>query len=134
MVPLLGHTLPGVFLLLTTVIGCNMTAAVVLMCLAVGSEGLVGAGSFANNLDLSGRFAGTYVCHSPEVQTQISVFSLTGVTFGIYNTLGSVCGVVAPYVAGVITQKDVSEPLTEWYDSATGYLIRFFRIQLLDGG
>lgn len=109
MARILGHTLPGIFLLLTTTIGCNMTAAVILMCLAVGSEGFVGAGSFANNLDLSGRFAGSFQFVSllfSKMPLQSQFFS--GVTFGIYNTLGSVCGVVAPLVAGVITQRDVS--------------------------
>jgi len=84
----LGHILPGIFLLATTAIGCNVHLAVFLMCLAVGSEGFVGAGSFANNLDVAGRYA--------------------GVTFGISNTFGSICGVVAPYVAGAITQGSTS--------------------------
>lgn len=54
----LGHFLPGIFLLLTTTVGCDMKWAVILMSLAVASEGFVGAGGFANNLDVSGRYAG----------------------------------------------------------------------------
>jgi len=82
----IGLILPGIFLLLTTTIGCDTTAAVILMCLAIGSQGFIGAGSYSNNLDLSGRFA--------------------GVTYSVFNTLGSVCGVVAPVLAGVVTQQD----------------------------
>lgn len=57
----LGHTVPGILLLVSTVIGCNKALAIALISLAVGSEGFVGAGYYANNLDVTGRFAGEYV-------------------------------------------------------------------------
>lgn len=45
-------------LLCATAVGCNKTAAITLMVFGVGTEGLVGAGYYANNLDVAGRFAG----------------------------------------------------------------------------
>ena len=104
-----GHLLPGVFLLLTTAVGCNTSLAIFMMCMVLGSAGLIGVGGFANNLDVAGRYAGnvklSLTSRLPEMH---KAWSLAGVTFGISTALGCTCSVVAAHVAGIITQGSVS--------------------------
>lgn len=99
-----GHILPGLFLLLATTVGCNITAAVAMMCIAVGSSGLISVGSQANNLDVAGRFAGTPVLLKIFLPSQSTFL---GITHGISNTFGSIAGFIAPSIAGAITKGDV---------------------------
>lgn len=56
---LLGHFLPAVFVITLGYVGCNSTAAIVLLTLCIGFTGLCGAGFLVNFLDIAPQFAGT---------------------------------------------------------------------------
>lgn len=73
----------GSFVLAAAYAGCDAMLVGIFFIMAVGSEGFLAASSMVNPMDLSPNFAGT----------------LTGFTNGI----GSVTGIIVPWVIGVLT-------------------------------
>ena len=74
--------------------GCDSTLAVVLFALAIGMSGCLYAGYLINYTELSVKYAGTLI--------------------GIGNTVGTVTGIAAPYVIGVLTSGENGQTLTNW--------------------
>lgn len=78
----------GSFVLAAAYSGCDAMLVGVFFTMAAGSEGFLSASSMVNPMDLAPNFSGT----------------LTGITNGI----GSVTGIIVPWVIGVLT-PNVSE-------------------------
>ncbi|KRY84521.1 Sialin [Trichinella pseudospiralis] len=81
-----GHFFPGIGILCVGYIGCNKTAAIVLLTFTVGMAGLCGGGFFVNLFDLCPQYAGPI--------------------FGISNTLATIPGIVGPYVTALIIENE----------------------------
>jgi len=73
---------PGLALLGASFAGCHPTIAMVLLTLAVGSNGVIYSGEQSAMLDIANNFAGTLM--------------------GIINALGNTMGFLAPMVTGII--------------------------------
>nr|CAD7394227.1 unnamed protein product [Timema cristinae] len=78
---------PAVALVLITVVGCNVTAIVILLGVTMGLRGAFFGGSYLNHMDLAINFSGT-----------IS---------GILHTFINLSGILAPLVAGALTKGEV---------------------------
>jgi len=78
---------PAVGLIIASYIGCDKTAVIVTFTIFVGLMGTFYPGMKVNALDLSPNHAGTLMA--------------------IVNGIGSITGIITPYLVGVIT-KDVS--------------------------
>jgi ACS family sodium-dependent inorganic phosphate cotransporter-like MFS transporter 5 len=85
----LGHFLPAVFVIALGYVGCNSTAAIVLLTLCIGFTGLCGAGFLVNFLDIAPQFA--------------------GILLGTGNTFATIPGIVGPYITGVLTKDATIE-------------------------
>lgn len=83
---------PGACLLAICYIGCNRTAAVGLMALAVTSIGGMFCGFLSNHIDISPNFAGTLMA--------------------ITNTVATVPGIVVPIFVGHVT--DGNQTISAW--------------------
>ena len=68
--------------------------AVVLFALAIGMSGCLYAGYLINYSELSVRYC--------------------GMLYGFGNTVGTVTGIAAPYVIGVLTNGENGQTLTNW--------------------
>ena len=88
-----AHLLPGLCLIGAGYVGCDRTAAVVLLTLSVGLSGLNGGGFLVNHLDVGPPFA--------------------GVLFGLSNSLATIPGFAGPALVGVIAKHRTVE---EWRD------------------
>ena len=72
----------------TSYVGCDHTSlAVGLFSLAIGIQGLNGSSYGVNHLDIAPRFA--------------------GILMGISNSAGTIPGIIAPYVVGLLTDNQV---------------------------
>lgn len=91
---LFSHILPGLFVLGQTFIGENATWAIVLMTLALGSNGASTLTNLQNSQDLSPNFAGTI--------------------YGIMNCIGGVTGFINPAITAAFIKKS-SSTAKEWY-------------------
>lgn len=78
---------PACGLIIASYIGCDQTAVIVTFTVFVGLMGTFYPGMKVNALDLSPNYAGTLMA--------------------IVNGIGSITGIITPYLVGVIT-KDVS--------------------------
>nr|CAD7570776.1 unnamed protein product [Timema californicum] len=83
---------PAVALVLITVVGCNVTAIVILLGVTMGLRGAFFGGSYLNHMDLAINFSGT-----------IS---------GILHTFINLSGILAPLVAGALTKGE--QTLARW--------------------
>ncbi|KRY09852.1 Sialin [Trichinella patagoniensis] len=81
-----GHFFPGIGIFCVGYIGCDKTAAIVLLTFTVGMAGLCGGGFFVNLFDLCPQYAGPI--------------------FGISNTLATIPGIVGPYVTSLIIENE----------------------------
>lgn len=70
--------------------GCNAPFAITVIMLSLGSNGAATITNLQNCQDLSPQFAGTL--------------------FGIANCIGSITGVLTPYLTSVFTKERVSTP------------------------
>lgn len=84
----LGLLLPGVFLIAAGFTGCNYSAAVGLVIVAVGTSGLAMSGYGVNHLDLSPGHAGTLM--------------------GLTNCLATIPGFVGPQIVGALTYYEAT--------------------------
>ena len=79
---------PACLLVSTSYVGCDHTSlAVVLFSLAIGMQSLNTSSYPVNNLDIAPRFA--------------------GILMGIANAVGTIPGIIAPYVVGLLTDNQV---------------------------
>jgi MFS transporter, ACS family, solute carrier family 17 (sodium-dependent inorganic phosphate cotransporter), other len=83
-----ASVMPAVGLIIASYIGCDKTAVIVTFTVFVGLMGTFYPGMKVNALDLSPNHAGTLMA--------------------IVNGIGSITGIITPYLVGVIT-KDVSK-------------------------
>ena len=67
-----GQVLPSILLIILGFVGCDLYAAVAVLCLAVGLDGIASSGYQFNHVDISPTFA--------------------GVLMGLSNTVSSVPG------------------------------------------
>ncbi|OUC48086.1 transporter, major facilitator family protein [Trichinella nativa] len=81
-----GHFFPGIGIFCVGYIGCDKTAAIVLLTFTVGMAGLCGGGFFVNLFDLCPQYAGPI--------------------FGISNTLATIPGIVGPYITSLIIENE----------------------------
>ena len=83
-----GFLVPACLLVSTSYVGCDFTSlAVSLFSLAIGIQGLNGSSYTVNHLDIAPRFA--------------------GILMGISNAIGTIPGIIAPYVVGLLTDNEV---------------------------
>lgn len=86
-----GFLVPACLLVSTSYVGCNHTSlAVVLFSLALGIQSLNTSCYTVNHLDIAPRFA--------------------GILMGIANSVGTIPGIIAPYVVGLLTDNQVIHP------------------------
>ena len=86
--PLTAFLVPACLLVSLSYVGCDDTSlAVVLFTLAVGIQSFNSTSYSVNHLDIAPRFA--------------------GILMGITNSFGTIPGIVAPYVVGVLTDNQV---------------------------
>ena len=79
---------PAFLLVSTSYVGCDHTSlAVVLFSLALGMQSLNTCAYCVNHLDVAPRFA--------------------GILMGIANSVGTIPGMIAPYVVGLLTDNQV---------------------------
>ncbi|CAG2057736.1 unnamed protein product [Timema podura] len=83
---------PAVALVLITVVGCNVTAIVILLGVTMGLRGAFFGGSYLNHMDLAINFSGTMS--------------------GILHTFINLSGILAPLVAGALTKGE--QTLARW--------------------
>lgn len=89
-----GQILPACFLVALGYVGCDRYAAIALLVLAVGTDGIATAGFTVNDVDIAPR-------HS-------------GVITGLSNTLGAIPGIIAPYIVGVIFSGPMGQSISQW--------------------
>lgn len=83
-----GFLVPACLLVSTSYVGCDYTGLdVSLFSLAVGIQGLNGSSYAVNHLDIAPRFA--------------------GILMGISNSVGTIPGIIAPYIVGLLTDDQV---------------------------
>ncbi|CRK93649.1 CLUMA_CG007178, isoform A [Clunio marinus] len=87
----LSFTVPGIFLVFASFVGCDRILAVTLFTVAMGFMGAYYSGMKVNALDLSPNYAGTLM--------------------GITNGISALTGIAAPYVVGVLTPD---RTLSQW--------------------
>ncbi|XP_023015544.2 sialin [Leptinotarsa decemlineata] len=90
---LFSHILPGVLLFVQTLTGCDVTWAIVLITLSLGSNGASTLTNLQNSQDLAPNFA--------------------GIIYGIANCIGSTTGFISPAIVGYLTEKH--NGLNEWH-------------------
>jgi len=97
--------LPGIFLVAAGYSGCDYLLTVVLLCLAVGVNGCNYAGFMCCHLDLAPNYAGTLL--------------------GITNCVANFMGIVAPAVAGYLTDghSDIPHWRMVFFVAAVVYLV-----------
>ena len=83
-----AHAGPAFCLIGICFTGCNDTATIALLTLAITMQGALYTGFFVNPLDIASNFSGTIL--------------------GITNAFGTIPGWLAPLIAGALTQKSVS--------------------------
>lgn len=83
-----AHIIPGLLMLSVLLAGCNAPFAITVIMLSLGSNGAATITNLQNCQDLSPQFAGTL--------------------FGIANCIGSITGVLTPYLTSVFTKERVS--------------------------
>jgi len=88
----IAHIIPAIALVGASYSGCDRFLTVTLLTFAVGINGAVYAGHHVNHLDTAPNHA--------------------GVLMGITNGFANLCGIAAPYVAGVIIKDGGS--LADW--------------------
>lgn len=102
----IGQLLPSIFLVLLGYVGCNYYAAISLLTLAVGTDGLASAGFQVNHVDISPTHA--------------------GLLMGLSNTFGTIPGMISPYIVGLITSDVTGDVVGQWrlvfYISAVIYM------------
>jgi len=81
-----GLLLPGLFLVMAGLVGCDQVVVVVLICLATCFNGCVYPGYNSNHVDLSSRYA--------------------GVLMGLSNSFATIPGFLAPAVVGILTENN----------------------------
>ncbi|KAL9958324.1 hypothetical protein ACROYT_G035326 [Oculina patagonica] len=112
-----GYLVPACLLVSTSYVGCNQTSlAVVLFSLAIGIQALNTSCYSVNHLDIAPRFA--------------------GILMGISNSVGTIPGIIAPYVVGLLTDNQPTR--AEWqkvfYIAAGVYVIGWFVYLLFGSG
>ncbi|CAH1118746.1 unnamed protein product [Phaedon cochleariae] len=90
---LFSHIIPGLFLIVQTFTGCDVTWAIVLITLSLGMNGASTLTNLQNAQDLAPNFAGTI--------------------YGIANCIGSTTGFISPTIVGYLTAKH--NGLEEWH-------------------
>ncbi|CAH1103007.1 unnamed protein product [Psylliodes chrysocephalus] len=88
-----SHILPGIFLIIQTLLGCNISWTIILITISLGMNGASTLTNLQNSQDLSPNFAGTL--------------------YGIINCVGSTTGFINPTIVGYITAKN--NGLDEWH-------------------
>lgn len=88
-----SHFLPGLLLIAQTAVGCDVTLALVLITLSLGSNGASTLTNLQNSQDLAPNFAGSL--------------------YGIANCIGSTSGFLSPLLVGFLTEKN--NGLHEWH-------------------
>jgi hypothetical protein len=83
----IGYLVPALALLILTMIGCDPTLAIILLCISVMINGTVLSGYMVNQLELTTNYAGT--------------------VFGVINTTGNMCGFATPAVVGALIKGQV---------------------------
>lgn len=83
-----AHILPGVLLLTETLVGCDVSWAIVLITMSLGMNGASTLTNLQNSQDLSPNYAPTI--------------------YGIINSIGSITGIINPLIVGYITADHVS--------------------------
>ncbi|OQV14442.1 Sialin [Hypsibius exemplaris] len=89
-----GQLLPSIFLVALGYVGCDVPAAVALLTLAIGLDGLSMSGYQVNAVDLSPTHA--------------------GMLMGLSNTFGSIPGMLGPYVVGYLTNGPLGQTISQW--------------------
>lgn len=98
-----GFLVPACLLVSTSYVGCDYTGlAVSLFSLAIGIQGLNGSSYTVNHLDIAPRFA--------------------GILMGISNSVGTIPGIIAPYIVGLLTDNQVIL-FFFWYHYVLQYLV-----------
>ena len=83
-----AHAGPAFCLIGICFTGCNDTATIALLTLAITMQGALYTGFFVNPLDIASNFSGTIL--------------------GITNAFGTIPGWLAPLIAGALTRESVS--------------------------
>jgi ACS family sodium-dependent inorganic phosphate cotransporter len=83
----IGFLGPGLAMLILTIIGCDPTLAIILLCLSAMLNGTALSGYNVNQLELTPNYAGT----------------VSGAT----STMANMCGFVTPAVVGALTKGQV---------------------------
>lgn len=89
---LFSHVGPGIALIAMTYVGCDVTAAVIMMILALALNGAACQTSLQNHQDLAPNFAGSL--------------------YGIMNVFGSIPGFIIPPIVGALT--DGRNNIEQW--------------------
>lgn len=82
----------AICLISLTLLGCNYTWAIILLCLSMMFDGISKSGFFVNHMDVAPEFAGTLL--------------------GITNTVGSIDGFLVPHLVAFLTNGQAS--LRHW--------------------
>lgn len=100
-----GSLLPALFLVIINYIGCDKYIAVIMIVLSVGTSSFASSGFFIGIMELSPKLSGTLM--------------------GISNSIGTISGILGPYIVGVITKEKGTRQ--EWkivfFISATIYVL-----------
>ena len=83
-----AHAGPAFCLIGICFTGCNHTATIAILTLAITMQGALYTGFFVNPLDIASNFSGTIL--------------------GITNAFGTIPGWLAPLIAGALTRESVS--------------------------
>jgi len=83
-----AHIGAGIALIGASYSGCDKALTISLLTIAVGANGASFAGFGVNHVDIAANHA--------------------GVLMGITNTVANCCGIIAPYVAGLLINDNVS--------------------------
>ncbi|CAG7816241.1 unnamed protein product [Allacma fusca] len=81
----IAHWGAGAALVGVSYLGCDPVMTVVVLTLAVGINGAVNGGCITNHVDIAANHA--------------------GILMGITNTAANTCGILAPFVAGLLTNE-----------------------------
>jgi len=112
-----GFLVPACLLVSTSYVGCDYTSlAVTLFSLAIGIQGLNGSSYIVNHLDIAPRFA--------------------GILMGISNSIGTISGIIGPYVVGFLTNNQPKRARWQkvFYISAGVYVFGWLVYLLLGSG
>ncbi|XP_055339515.1 sialin-like [Paramacrobiotus metropolitanus] len=90
----IGQLLPSSLLILLGFVGCDWYAAITVLVLAVGLDGIASSGYQFNHVDISPTYA--------------------GILMGLSNTVSSIPGMIGPSIVGVITDGPSGNSVVAW--------------------